>query len=100
LERDAGFAYGLEALLAVLGEASPYQAIKYGQLGPIRIGLDDRFQHVRRSCSRESTSAGEHLVEHRAEGENIAAPIDGAAYGLLRRNVCSGAQDHAGACVS
>ena len=43
----------------------------------------------------EGELAGEHLKQHRAERENVAAPINGTPYSLFGRHICRRAQDHA-----
>ena len=43
----------------------------------------------------EGAAAGEHLVEERAEAEDVGADVDFLAFGLLGRHVGDGAQDGA-----
>ena len=45
---------------------------------------------------RERRAAGEHLVEHDAEGVEVAAGVDRQALGLLGREVGGRAHDRAG----
>jgi hypothetical protein len=37
--------------------------------------------------------AGDHLIEHQAEAENVAARIEGLAFRLFRRHIGQGARD-------
>ena len=46
----------------------------------------------------ERPCARQHLVQHRAKGPDIRAPVGRVAAGLLRRHVRRRAQDHAHAC--
>ncbi len=43
--------------------------------------------------SREGLLAGDHLVEHDAQGKDVAAPVDGAAFHLFRGHVAGRAHD-------
>ena len=45
--------------------------------------------------AQERTPAGQHLVEHDAEGPDIGAAIDRAPAGLFRRHIGGRAEDHA-----
>ena len=54
-----------------------------------------RRQHVRDVVARERAAAGEHLVEHDAEGPDVGALVDGLAARLLGRHVGRRAEDHA-----
>ena len=59
------------------------------------LGVHDLVEHVRH-FAREGALVGEDLVQHRPDGEHVAAQIDGATAGdLLRRHVVDGADEHA-----
>ena len=55
----------------------------------VQYGADD----VGRARARERALAAEHLVQNRAEREDIAAVIDGTAANLFRRHIADGADD-------
>ncbi len=56
----------------------------------------DPGQRLRRGLGPERRDAGHHLVEHRAEREQIGPVIDGQPARLLRRHRVAGAEDRAG----
>ena len=53
----------------------------------LRLRPHDGGQRVRRRRARKGTHASHHLVQHRAEAEDVAARIHLPAGGLLRRHV-------------
>ncbi len=65
------------------------------QLAPVRVDLEDGRQRIAHRLSAERLSAGQHLEEHRAEGEDVRAAVGGTAVRLLRRHVGRGAEDDA-----
>ena len=65
------------------------------QLRPVRLALQDLGERVRHGGAHERAAAGEHLVQHAAEGPDVRSLVDGAALRLLRRHVGGGSQDHA-----
>ena len=69
---------------------------------PRRHVLEDRRDEGDERVAVERPRAGDHLVEHDAEGEDVRAVVDGAPLGLLGRHVGGGAEDHAlhGQCAS
>ena len=62
-------------------------------LGGLGLLLQQGGEHLGARAAAERPSAGHHLVEHRSEGEDIAARVDRAARGLLRRHVRGRAGD-------
>ena len=59
-----------------------------------RLGREDRRHHARRRLALERLLAGEQLVEHAAEREDVGARVGLAAFDLLRRHVLRRAEDH------
>ena len=100
LERDARVADRLEpprgVLLQALLEQRP-QRRRHArrQLREVGLLVHDRAQHVRHRLAVEGAPAGEHLVEHAAEGPDVRAAVDGLAARLLRAHVAGGAEQHA-----
>ena len=64
-----------------------------GELG--RVFLEDRRHRVGGRVALERALAGQHFVEHRAEGEQIAARVDGLPAHLLGRHVADRAHHRA-----
>ncbi len=93
---------GVEALLGVLLEAVADDPLEAGRDvlvgdGEIRrVFLQDRRHRVGRRVAVEGALAREHLVEDRAEGEDVAARVGGPAADLLGRHVAERAHDDAG----
>ena len=58
-----------------------------------RLQRQDGVQGLERALSLERPAAGEHLVEHGTEREDVRASIDDLAAHLLRCHVASGAGD-------
>ena len=65
------------------------------QLG--RLFLEDRAHHIGGRRATEGAAPGEHLMQHRAQAEDIATGIDRRGAHLLRRHVAEGSENHAGA---
>ena len=61
-----------------------------------RIALQHRVHDFDCGVAAEGLFAGEHLVEHGAEAEDVGAMVDRLAAHLLRRHVWRGAHHHAG----
>src|SRR5215472_2923844 len=59
----------------------------------LRLALQHRCQRRHLRIARKRSLTGEHLVENRAKGENVAARVQWLAFGLLRRHVGSTAQN-------
>ena len=59
------------------------------------VGVDDRVQHLDRVAAAERGHAGDHLVEHDAEAEDVGAVVGGLARRLLRGAVAHRAVGHA-----
>ena len=79
-------------LFRVLGEAASEQR-HHGRREPGwkrfpgGLNVDDVRQRFRHALAFERASAGQHLVEHRAERPHISASISGPSFGLLWRHV-------------
>ena len=63
--------------------------------GRRRVFLQDRVHRLDRRIGVERAAAGEHLVEHDAEREDVGAVIDGLAAHLLGRHVAHRAEHRA-----
>ena len=102
LELEGDVVRGVEALLGVLLEAvadDPLEAgrdVLVGDGELRRILLQDRRHRVRGRVAVEGALAREHLVEDRAEGEDVRARVGGLAAHLLGRHVAERAHDDAG----
>ena len=89
----------LEPLERILLEAAPNHALdrrrqtlhRSGQLR--RILFQDRAHRLDGGAAGERAPAGVHLVEHRAEAEDVGPAVDVFAAQLLRRHVAGGAED-------
>ncbi len=78
-------ASGLPTLVGVLGETLAQHAIERGRgdVGDGRGGaFHDPCNHARRGGAVKHALAGEHFIEHDAEGEDVAAGVDFLAGGL------------------
>ena len=93
---------GVEPLLGILLETVANDAVEarrdvlVGDGEVRRIFLEDRRHRVRGGVAVERALAGEHLVEDRAEGEDVAARVGGLAAHLLGRHVAERAEHDAG----
>ena len=99
LQRDLQIRHRLEAPLGLLAEAAEDELRELlWDLGRERLGLpiDDRGHDLHHGAAPEGPSARDRLVEHRTEGKDVAARVDGAACRLLRRHVVRRAEDDAG----
>jgi hypothetical protein len=89
------------ALLGRLGEQAVDHDLELGRQArvelahPARLAVQDAVEHGARGRAGEGTLARHHLVEHRAEREEIGARVDRLAERLLRRHVGDGAERHA-----
>ena len=100
LELDACASDVVKTPLGILRQASPEQSPnagrhRFGQHAPIRLVLEDGGDRVRRRGPAERRPAGQHLVEHAAEGPDVGARIRLEPARLLRRHVGRGADDRA-----
>ena len=90
------------AVLGPLAQAAGHDPLERGrQVGPQRrhrprLLEGDRVQRVEGGRAGEGQLAGDHLVEHDAEREDVAAVVDRLPAGLLRAHVAQGAEDEAG----
>ena len=66
------------------------------QLRQVGLAREDQTERLGDRLAVEQPRAGEHLVEHDAEGPDVGALVDGLAARLLGRHVGGGAEDHAG----
>ena len=58
-----------------------------------RVFVDNLVDHRRYVLARKRLLVGHHFIEHYAQRENVAAPIDGAALDLFRRHIAWRAHD-------
>ena len=63
--------------------------------GGLRLLAQDGGERRHLGFAAEGLTAGEHLVEERAEGENVRPRVDRFALGLFRRHVGHGPDDEA-----
>ena len=97
LKMKGEIADGLEALVRALLQAMPHDRVQpRRQFGIGRIVMEDRAHQVCCGGAFERAAAGEHLVEDRAEGEDVGAVIDVLRAHLLGRHVRDGAHHRAG----
>ena len=102
LEVERQIVRRVEALLRILFEAVPHDALERRRHVLVRdrkirrILLQDRRHRVGGRVAVEGALAREHLVEDRAEGEDVAARVGGTAAHLFGRHVTERAQDDAG----
>jgi hypothetical protein len=101
-EVEGEIARGLKALVRILFEAVAHHAferagdadVELVEIG--RLVFEDRVQRLDRRVAAERRASRQHLVEHRAEREDVGAVIAGAAADLLGRHVADGAEEAAG----
>ena len=102
-ELKRGVAGGLPASRGILGEARPDEMVERGrrhrpQLRDGRgLPLQDRGDDAGRRPALERLPAGDHLVDHGAEREDVGARVGLFAVELFRRHVLQGAEDRASA---
>ena len=102
LQREGEVPRLLEPLVRRLLQAVPHRALETrrhraaarGELR--RIVVQDGVHRLDRRFAVEGAVAGEHLVEHRAQREEVGAGIGREAPHLLRRHVPIRADHHAG----
>jgi hypothetical protein len=93
---------GLEPSLRILLDAVADDALEARRDLLVRDGevrrllLEDRGHRLARGVGLERAPSREHLVEDRAEGEDVGARVGGLALDLLRRHVAQRAHDDAG----
>ena len=92
---------GLPAVVRGFGEALSDEAIERGR-GHRLDGGDRRWigghhgrDEARLAGAHETSAAGDHLVEHCAEGEDVGARVGLFAFELLGRHVGIGSEDGA-----
>ena len=92
----------VEALLGVLLEAMPHDALEAGRDAAVGLGevgrllRQDGAHRVRGRLAVEGALAREHLVEDRTEGKDVAARVGGTAAHLLGRHVAERAENDSG----
>ena len=103
LERGHELGCGAVAARRLLGEAAGEHAAEgvghrgRGGAGQSRgLVAQDGAHHLRRAPAGEGALAGQELMEHAAEGEDIGAGAGGLAPHLLRRHVADRAEDRPG----
>ena len=97
LQVDDHVGGALVALVPVLGQQlvqDPAELrIRTGRLGdPLRLTAEDARKRVVDIVAAERLSAGDHLVENAAQGEQVGALVHLFAADLLRRHVPGGAK--------
>ena len=100
-EVEGQVARRLEALLGPLLEAVPddprerrrQPRDRRGEIGGLLA--QDRRHRLRARLAREGPASRQHLVEHRAEREDVGARVGGLAAHLLGRHVADRSQDRA-----
>ena len=100
LDLDSSITDRLQPVSRILGETALEQPLdpllRPGrQPAPIGFALENRRDHFRRRTSGERALAGQHLIEHAAEGPDVGAFIRRQAPGLLRAHVRRGSEDDA-----
>ena len=101
LERDRQVGHRLPAPLGVLAQATHYGPFELGRdltdetAGRLGFLREDRRHRRRPGLPHESPPARHHLVQDRAEREDVGPRIDPLALGLLRRHVGRRPDDHA-----
>ena len=88
VNRDTGFADGLQAVARIFNQAAAQQfpdAPVYAgrQRVPDRFFLDYRRQRVGDTFAGERLFVREHFVKHSTEGPDVGAAVDSLALGLL-----------------
>ena len=92
----------LVALVGSLGEGFPDDPLELGQravLGAhqrLWVAVQDGIDHAAVRRGSKGRPARRHLVEDDAEGEEVAAFVEGPPQRLLRRHVSGGAHHPAG----
>ena len=84
---------GGKAFVAIFLEAAANDGVerRVGELR--RLGIENGDEGVDGGVSAEGADAGDHFVEDRAEGEDVAAVIQQLTADLFRRHVADGAHD-------
>jgi hypothetical protein len=87
LEGETEIVRRLESLARILLQAAPNDTLQArGHSRSLDLGWiapEDRRDRVHGRRPREGTPAGEHLVEDRAQGEQVRARVGPQAHGLL-----------------
>ena len=87
-ERCLQIARGLKPLIRILRQRAPHHAFqRWRHRERRRLPFQNRRDHAGRALAFERPLAREHLVQHAAEAEQIAARIRLLALQLLRRHV-------------
>ena len=79
---------------APLEDAAHVRGCVGGQGRPVGLALDHLGERVGDAVAGEDAPAGQHLVEHAAEGPDVGALVHRPAARLLGAHVGRGAQDH------
>ena len=101
LEREGEIVRGLETQVGGLLEAAADGAVEAWQNGQLReievrrLPRQDRRHGVRGRLAAERALARQHLVEHGAEREHVAAMVHGQTADLFRRHVPERAEHRA-----
>ena len=100
-ERQLHVGHVLAAACDVFPQAAADEALELGRHGfgngadGFGLFFDNRGQSGHARFAAEGAAAGDHFIEDGAEGEDVAARIDGLAFGLLGRHVRDAAEQYA-----
>ncbi len=99
MQREGALARGLEPPSRIALDRPRHDRAELGgrqRIERIQIRLavvQQACDHFLRRSAGEQPAPGQHLVEHAAEREDVAAPVDAAADHLLGRHVAERAED-------
>ena len=101
LQLEQHVVHRLPALVGILGDTRPDQAVERGRRHGLqrrdraRLILEDRGDQAGLGLALERLASRGHLVEQHAEGEDVAPRVSFLALELLRRHVLEGPDNRA-----